>query len=122
MSFDFITVLQHGDPSMTQQIVYRFEEIPRDELELGPDELLVPVSHFFKDIYSVFGIPFFIRVKQAEPFGRLKERIQKRLGVPDKEWEKVNTHCRVRSRQRAAVKRSTNHFHTHLSIFSINLH
>lgn len=86
------TVLpQHGDPSMTQQIMYRFEEIPRDELDLGSDELLVPVSHFFKDIYSVFGIPFFIRVKQGEPFTKLKERIQKRLGVSDKEWEKVGS-------------------------------
>lgn len=81
---------QHGDPSMTQQIVYRFEEIPRDELDLASDELLVPVSHFFKDVYSVFGIPFFIRIKQGESYGKLKERIQKRLSVPDKEWEKVS--------------------------------
>lgn len=74
---------------MTQQLVYRFEEIPRDELELGSDEQLVPVSHFYKDVYSLFGIPFFIRIKHGEPYGKLKERIQKRLGVPDKEWEKV---------------------------------
>lgn len=76
---------------MSQQITYRFEEIPHDELNLGPDEMLVPVSHFFKDVYSVFGIPFFIRIKQSEPYARLKERIQKRLAVPDKEWEKVSS-------------------------------
>lgn len=91
--FCFQSVLpQHGDPNMSQQIIYRFEEIPSDELNMGADELLVPVSHFFKDVYSVFGIPFFIRIKQGEPFSRLKERIQKRLGVPDKEWEKVSIH------------------------------
>lgn len=75
---------------MATQLMYRFEEIPSDELNMTADEMLVPVSHFFKDVYSVFGIPFFIRIKQAEPFSRLKERIQKRLGVPDKEWEKVS--------------------------------
>lgn len=51
--------------------------------------MLISVAHFHKEVYSTFGVPFFAKAKQGEPFARLKERLQKRLGVPDKEWEKV---------------------------------
>lgn len=74
---------------MSQQIIYRFEEIPRDELHLAEDEMLIPVSHFYKNVLDVFGIPFFVKIKQGEPFGAWKDRIQNKLGIPDKEWEKV---------------------------------
>lgn len=77
------------EPNMTNQKVYRIEEIPRDEINLLEDELLIPVSHFFKDVYRVFGIPFYVKTKQGEPFAALKQRIQKKISVPDKEWEKV---------------------------------
>lgn len=75
---------------MTNQKVYRIEEIPRDEANLLEDELLIPVSHFFKDVFNLFGIPFYVKTKQGEPFAALKERIQKKCGVSDKEWEKVS--------------------------------
>lgn len=68
--------------------VYRIEEIPRNELNLAEDELLVPVSHFYKNVYNTFGIPFYVKIKQGELFTAVKERMQKRLGVADKEWEK----------------------------------
>lgn len=74
---------------MSQQIIYRFEEIPHDELHLADDEMLIPVAHFYKNVLDVFGIPFFIKVKQGERFNVWKERIQNKLGVPDKEFEKV---------------------------------
>ena len=74
---------------MTNQKVYRIEEIPRDEKNLQDDEQLIPVSHFYKDVYNTFGIPFYVKTKQNEPFSTLKERVQKKLGVPDKEFEKV---------------------------------
>nr|CAD7425914.1 unnamed protein product [Timema monikensis] len=45
--------------------VYRIEEVPKDELNLAEDEMLIPVAHFYKDIFSTFGIPFFIKVKNA---------------------------------------------------------
>lgn len=51
--------------------------------------MLIPVSHFSKEIYNTFGTPFFIKTHHGETYGVLKERIQKRLNVPDKEWEKV---------------------------------
>lgn len=74
---------------MANQKTYRIEEIPRDEVNLSEDELLIPVSHFYKDVFSAFGIPFYIKIKQGEQFAAVKERLQKKLGVSDKEWEKV---------------------------------
>lgn len=68
--------------------VFRIEEVPRDELLLLDTEMLIPVAHFSKDIYSSFGIPFFIKARHGEPYRELKERIQRKLNVPEKEWEK----------------------------------
>lgn len=51
---------------------FRVEEIPKDELEIGDDELLIPVAHFSKEIYSGFGIPFLLKVKEGEPFSQVK--------------------------------------------------
>lgn len=42
--------------------IYRVEEIPNDELELNDNELLVPVNHFSKEVYSTFGTPFLIKI------------------------------------------------------------
>ncbi|KAG8317461.1 positive regulation of DNA demethylation [Homalodisca vitripennis] len=46
--------------------MYRIEEIPKDELEIAEDESLIPVAHFYKDIFSTFGIPFLIKVKHKK--------------------------------------------------------
>lgn len=85
----FIDLHQHGDQNVSQQLIYRFEEIPQSELNLTEDEMLIPVSHFYKNVHDLFGIPFFVKVVQGEPFYQLKSRIQNKLGVPEKEWEKV---------------------------------
>ena len=45
--------------------MYRVEETPRDELKLEEDELLVPCAHFQKEIFSTFGVPFLLRVKDV---------------------------------------------------------
>lgn len=76
---------------MTSQKMYRIEEIPRDEANLTEDEMIIPVSHFFKDVFNLFGIPFYVKTKHGEPLGALKERIQKKCAVSDKEWEKVKS-------------------------------
>ncbi|XP_018335217.1 ubiquitin carboxyl-terminal hydrolase 7 isoform X2 [Agrilus planipennis] len=68
--------------------IYRIEEIPPDELRLQDDEVLVPCAHFHKEVFSTFGTPFFVKVKNGESFSKVKERIQKKLNVPEKEWEK----------------------------------
>ncbi|XP_013388428.1 ubiquitin carboxyl-terminal hydrolase 7 [Lingula anatina] len=67
---------------------YRIEEIPVEELHIGSDEVLVPVAHFHKEVFSTFGVPFLLKMKQGEAFSKVKERLQKRLEVPDKEYEK----------------------------------
>lgn len=60
---------------------FRVEEIPKDELEIGDDELLIPVAHFSKEIYSGFGIPFLLKVREAEPFSQVKGIEQFRVEV-----------------------------------------
>ena len=68
---------------------YRIEEIPKDELHIAEDEILVSVAHFHKEVFSTFGIPFHCKVKEGERYSDVRERIQKKLDVPDKEFEKV---------------------------------
>lgn len=88
--------------------IYRIEEVPRDELHIQEDEMLISCAHFQKEVFSTFGLPFLLKIKQGEPFSKVKgtdntqgssratnwpticfaERIQKRLGVPEKEFEK----------------------------------
>ncbi|GBP91325.1 Ubiquitin carboxyl-terminal hydrolase 7 [Eumeta japonica] len=89
-------VLPGPDPDLTlDQVImappklYRIEEIPRDELHLQDDEMLVPCAHFHKQVYATFGIPFYVRVKHHESLQSLKDRLQKKLDIPDKEWEKI---------------------------------
>ncbi|XP_074095534.1 ubiquitin carboxyl-terminal hydrolase 7-like isoform X1 [Cotesia typhae] len=67
---------------------YRIEEIPKDEVNLADDEMLVPVAHFHKDVFSPFGIPFMFKIKHGEPFTKVKDRLLKKLGVQEKEFEK----------------------------------
>lgn len=52
--------------------VYRIEEIPKDELHLAEDEMLVPCAHFHKEVFSTFGSPFLIKMKQGESFNKVK--------------------------------------------------
>jgi ubiquitin carboxyl-terminal hydrolase 7 len=41
------------------------EEIPKEELELGGDEILLPCFHFQSDVNRMHGIPFRIVVKDV---------------------------------------------------------
>ncbi|XP_017767859.1 PREDICTED: ubiquitin carboxyl-terminal hydrolase 7 isoform X1 [Nicrophorus vespilloides] len=68
--------------------IYRIEEVPKEEMHLDEDEMLVPCAHFHKDVFSTFGTPFLIKIKQGETFIKVKERIQKKLNFPEKEFEK----------------------------------
>ena len=68
---------------------YRLEEVPCEDLNLAEDELLIPVAHFHKESFSTFGIPFLLKMRQGEPYSSVKQRIQKKLDIPDKEFEKV---------------------------------
>ncbi|XP_071563209.1 ubiquitin carboxyl-terminal hydrolase 7-like isoform X2 [Temnothorax nylanderi] len=80
------TPLDHLNTSGTK--LYRIEEIPVDEVNLAEGEMLVPVAHFHKEVFSTFGIPFFFKIKHGEPFPKMKDRLLKKLGVQEKEFEK----------------------------------
>ena len=77
---------------MSANKMYRVEQILPDELELlskasGQDgDYLLPVAHFSKEVYATFGAPFLIRVKMGELFKDVKQRIQKRLDVNEKDF------------------------------------
>lgn len=57
------TPLDHLNTSGTK--LYRIEEIPLDEVNLAEGEMLVPVAHFHKEVFSTFGIPFFFKIKHV---------------------------------------------------------
>jgi ubiquitin carboxyl-terminal hydrolase 7 len=86
-SLDNLQVINDTGMTMANQKVYRLEEIPIDELTLSENEMLLPVVHFYKDVFHTFGIPFFVKMVNNELLSALKERIQKKLNVPDKEWD-----------------------------------
>jgi ubiquitin carboxyl-terminal hydrolase 7 len=86
-SLDNLQVINDTGMTMANQKVYRLEEIPNDELTLNDNEMLLPVVHFYKDVFHTFGIPFFVKMVNNEPLTALKERIQKKLNLPDKEWD-----------------------------------
>ena len=44
--------------STSPPLWFRVEEVPKDELGIGDDELLILVAHFSKEIYSGFGTRF----------------------------------------------------------------
>lgn len=68
----------------------RLEETPKDQLQIEPDEHLMPVAHFDKEPGRTFGIPFFIKITNGEKVSNIRERIRQLLDVPEKEFEKVS--------------------------------
>ncbi|XP_077245221.1 ubiquitin C-terminal hydrolase 12-like isoform X2 [Tasmannia lanceolata] len=72
----------------------RAEEIPEEEKNLGPHDRLIHVYHFTKDAaqnqmqVQNFGEPFFLVIHEGETLAEVKERIQKKLQVPDDEFSK----------------------------------
>ncbi|KAL5076247.1 hypothetical protein RYX36_015231 [Vicia faba] len=72
----------------------RAEEIPEEEKNIGPQDRLIHVYHFTKDTaqnqmqIQNFGDPFFLVIHEGEALSEIKERIQKKLQVPDEEFSK----------------------------------
>ena len=60
---------------------YRLEEIPKEQEDLQEGDILVPVAHFNKEVFSTFGSPFLVLLRQGDTVGTVKERMQERLGV-----------------------------------------
>ena len=60
---------------------YRLEEIPKDQEEMSDTDILVPVAHFSKEVFSTFGSPFLIPLTQGDTVGSVKQKIQDKVGV-----------------------------------------
>lgn len=68
---------------------YRIEMIPQEELIIDSDSVLVPVMHFQKELFTAFGIPFYVKITEGETISSLQDRIREKLGMPEKEFEKI---------------------------------
>ena len=60
---------------------YRLEEIPKDQEEMADTDILVPVAHFSKEVFSTFGSPFLIPLTAGDTVGSVKQKIQDKVGV-----------------------------------------
>lgn len=73
----------------------RAEEVPEEEKNIGPQDRLIHVYHFTKDasqnhVVQNFGEPFFLAIHEGETLAEVKERIKRKLHVPDEEFCKWN--------------------------------
>ncbi|CAD6256634.1 unnamed protein product [Miscanthus lutarioriparius] len=71
----------------------RAEEIPEEEKNIGPNDRLIHVYHFTKDINQTqqiqnFGDPFFLLIHEGETLAEVKKRIQSKLQVSADEFSK----------------------------------
>jgi len=73
-----------SSPSMNARV----EEIPADQLEVRPDEHLLAVAHYDKELSRMFGVPFYIKITNNESFENIRRRIKELLEVSDREFEK----------------------------------
>ncbi|TFL07619.1 hypothetical protein BDV98DRAFT_558165 [Pterulicium gracile] len=64
------------------------EEIPQEELEADDSDKVIGVFHFHKELSRTHGVPFKFVVKRGEKFSDTKKRLQKRIGVSDKDLAK----------------------------------
>lgn len=80
---------QNTMTSTTSQKFLRIEEIPIDEMNIDDQiEALVPVIHFYKNLFTTFGVPLLIKICDQETYKDVKNRIQKKLNISQYEWEK----------------------------------
>ncbi|ORX47578.1 cysteine proteinase [Piromyces finnis] len=64
------------------------EEIPEDQLNAQIQEC-IQVIHFKNDISNYHSVPFLLKLNEGEKFIDTKKRIQKSIGMSDKEFAKV---------------------------------
>ncbi|KAI8337200.1 hypothetical protein BC941DRAFT_427009 [Chlamydoabsidia padenii] len=65
------------------------EEVPGEELSIGPDDIYTTVFHYQRDTARSHSVPFKFLVIKDEPFEETKKRLQQRTGINDKDWAKV---------------------------------
>ncbi|CAE6431473.1 unnamed protein product [Rhizoctonia solani] len=64
------------------------EEITAEELSAGDNDKVISVFHFTKELARWHGVPFRFVLKPNEKFVDTKKRLQKRMGITDKEIAK----------------------------------
>ncbi|CAF2151409.1 unnamed protein product [Rotaria magnacalcarata] len=71
---------------------YHLEEICSDENGHNNDSVLIPVAHYTKENLIQISLekffPFFLNVIHNESFGDVKQRLQPKLGLTNREFEK----------------------------------
>jgi ubiquitin carboxyl-terminal hydrolase 7 len=65
------------------------EELPEEELSIGPDDIYTTVFHYQRDTTRTHSVPFKFLIIKDEPFELTKKRLQRRTGINDKDWAKV---------------------------------
>ncbi|CAG0917542.1 unnamed protein product [Notodromas monacha] len=50
--------------NVSAQKQFRIEEVPLEEALVAPGELVLPCAHFHKEIYSNFGVPFYVKIRE----------------------------------------------------------
>ncbi|CAF1189871.1 unnamed protein product [Rotaria sordida] len=71
---------------------YHLEEIISDENDHNKDSVLIPVAHYTKENFIQINLqkffPFFLNVIHNESFDDVKQRLQTKLGLTNREFEK----------------------------------
>ncbi|GLJ42235.1 hypothetical protein SUGI_0874260 [Cryptomeria japonica] len=73
----------------SQCVTFRAEEIPEEERSKGPEDCVIHVHHFRQDQNNNienFGEPFLFLTRSGETLGQLKQRVKKKLQVPDHQF------------------------------------
>ncbi|RDL40906.1 Cysteine proteinase [Venustampulla echinocandica] len=83
--------------SITDYVQLIAERIPEDDLNAAGTQF-IPAFHFQNEPNKAHGIPFKFRIMEGEKFSDTKKRLEKRLGIKGKNFEKIKF---------AVVKRSS---------------
>ncbi|XP_047962654.1 ubiquitin C-terminal hydrolase 12-like isoform X1 [Salvia hispanica] len=92
--YKIFPILEKIENINDQHWTLRSEEIPEEEKNLGPNDHLIHVYHFTKEVsqnqvqVQNFGDPFLLAIHEGETVADIKLRIQKKLQVPDEEFSK----------------------------------
>ncbi|CAF0851576.1 unnamed protein product [Adineta steineri] len=73
---------------------YHLEEIIHDDIDYTKESTLIPVAHYTKENFIQINLqkffPFFIHVIQNESFNDVKHRLQVKLGLTNREFDKYH--------------------------------
>jgi ubiquitin carboxyl-terminal hydrolase 7 len=87
----------HSVISITDYVQLVAERIPKEDLDAQQNEV-IQAFHFQGEPNKAHGIPFKFRIMEGEKFSDTKKRLEKRMGIKGKNFEKIKF---------AVVKRSS---------------